>query len=64
MNGLVFAIAVSIAAIPGTALSQGYGAQPGHTQIGRRFRRNSSSPCPRSTAWVSWKTLAQVQPVK
>ena len=64
MNGLVFAIAVSIAAVPGTALSQGSGAQPGHTQIGTPVPPEFLKPLPEINGVVSWKTLAQVQPVK
>ena len=64
MNGLVFATAVLIAMVPGTALSQGSGTQPGHTQIGAPVPPEFLKPLPEINGVVSWKTLAQVQPVK
>jgi hypothetical protein len=64
MKSLVFAVAVSIAAVPGAALSQGSGGQLGDTQIGSPIPPEFRKPLPEITGVVSWKTLAQVQPVK
>jgi uncharacterized protein len=64
MKRLVFAIAVSIATVPGAALSQGSATQQEQPQLGAPVPPEYLKPLPEIKGVVSWTTLSQVQSVK
>jgi uncharacterized protein len=59
-----FVLALALAALPAVALSQGPPSQPSQPQLGAPIPPEAFQPLPEIKGVVSWKTLAQVQPVK
>jgi hypothetical protein len=59
MNRFVFALVLAV--LPAAAISQG---QPGQPQLGAPLPPEALQPLPELKGVVSWKTLAQVEPVK
>jgi hypothetical protein len=65
MNRFILAAAVSLAALPAGAFSQAPPDKQGHVPpAGSPVAPDAFKPLPEMKGVVSWKTLAQVQPVK
>jgi hypothetical protein len=62
MTRLTLALAISLAAVP--AFGQGLPSQQQHPQLGAPVPPESLKPLPDLKGVVSWRTLAQVEPVK
>ena len=64
MKQLAYALAISLAAVPAGALSQGPPGQQEQPQLGAPIPSEFLKPLPELKGVVSWRTLAQVEPVK
>jgi hypothetical protein len=64
MKRLACAFALSLAAVPMGALGQGLPGQPEQPQLGSPLSPEFFKPLPEIKGVVSWRTLAQVEPVK
>ena len=64
MKRLAYALAISLAAVPAGAFSQGPPSQQEHPQLGSPIPPEFLQSLPEVKGVVSWRTLSQVQPVK
>jgi len=64
MKRLAYALAISLAAVSAGAFSQGPPSQQEQPQLGSPVPPEFLQPLPEVKGVVSWRTLAQVQPVK
>jgi hypothetical protein len=64
MKRLAYALAISLAAVPAGALSQGPPSQQQPPQLGSPVPPEFLKPLPELKGVVSWRTLAQVESVK
>jgi len=64
MNRLAFALAISLGVVPAAAFGQGPPSQPEQPQLGSPIPPEFLQSLPELKGVVSWRTLAQVEPVK
>jgi hypothetical protein len=64
MKRLAYALAISLAALPAGAFSQGPPGQQEQPQLGSPIPPEFLKPLPEVKGVVSWRTLSQVEPVK